>query len=104
MANLLWLVPILPLLAFCVIVATMQRPQKLAGYVSILAIGGSFVISLLTLLEGMNAPAGPTPEDRWRIDMIVSWLSIGNAQIELSTFVDPIGAVMLVVVTFVSLL
>src|SRR5437764_1488292 len=82
-------------------VAFVRRPQTLAGIVSILAIALSFVISLLTLLEGINASAGLAEGERWRIDLIVPWLEVGNAHIELSTFVDPIGAVMLVVVTFV---
>src|SRR5947209_2565556 len=102
MGSLLFLVPVLPLLAFCLITAFLRRPQMLAGYLSILAIAGSFVISVLTLLEGMSAQAAMPPGQRWRIDLIVPWLDIGNARIDLSTFVDPIGAVMLVVVTFVS--
>jgi NADH-quinone oxidoreductase subunit L len=104
MAGLLWLVPALPLLACCLIVALLRRPQKLAGYVSIIAIAGSFVIALVTLLEGINVSAGLPEGQLWQIDLIVPWLEIGGAQIDLSIFVDPIGAVMLFVVTLVSLL
>src|SRR5262245_39783840 len=104
MAGLLWLVPALPLAAFCVITAFLRRPQKLAGFVSIGAIGGSFLISVLTLLEGMREQPNLHGE-RWRIDLVMPWLDLpGGAHIELSTFVDGIGAVMLVVVTMVSLL
>src|SRR5262245_34449881 len=104
MAGLLWLVPTLPLLATILIAAFLRRPQKLAGYLSILAIAGSFVISLLTLLEAIGASSQLAEGERWRIDLIVPWFDIGVARVELSTFVDPIGAVMLVVVTFVSML
>jgi proton-translocating NADH-quinone oxidoreductase chain L len=104
MANNLWLVPALPLLACCLIVAFLRRPQRLAGLVSILAIAGSFVISLLMLLEGIEAASHLHPPERWQHDLVIPWFQIGNAAIELSTFVDPLGAVMLVVVTFVSLL
>jgi NADH-quinone oxidoreductase subunit L len=104
MAGLLWLIPVLPLASFCIITAFLRWPQKLAGYVSILAILGSFAISLLTLLEGIGASSVAHEGERWRIDMVVPWLAVGNAVVELSTFVDAIGAVMLVVVTFVSLL
>ncbi len=94
----LWLVPALPLLAFVLITAFLRRPQMLAAYVSILAIAISFVISLATLFRGMSAPAG------WRVESIVPFFTIGPMRVELSTFVDGLGAVMLVVVTLVSML
>ena len=73
MADLLWLVPALPLLAFVLITFFLRRPQKASGYLSVLAIAGSFVISVLTLLEGMRAPAP------WRIDITIPWFELGNA-------------------------
>jgi NADH-quinone oxidoreductase subunit J len=58
METLLWLVPALPLAAFCVIVAFLRRPQRAAGYVSILAIAASFVISVMALLPALLAARG----------------------------------------------
>src|SRR5207245_47834 len=58
----------------------------------------SFIISLVTLFQGMNAPAN------WRVESVVDFFAIGPMRIELSTFVDGLGAVMLIVVTLVSLL
>jgi len=103
MAALLWLIPFLPFAAFILITAFLRRPQKLAGYVSILAIAGSFLISLLTLREGWNAVI-VKHDEHWKIDRVIDWLALGDLTLQLSTFADAIGAVMLVVVTFVSLL
>src|SRR5690349_13672797 len=104
MAGWLWLVPTLPLLAAILIAALLRRPQKLAGYVGILAIAGSFVISLLTLLEAIGASQRLAGAGRWRMYLLRPWFDVGVAWVEWSTLVDPSGAVMLVVVTFVSML
>jgi NADH-quinone oxidoreductase subunit L len=92
------LVPVLPFAAFLLIFSFLRAPRRAAGYLAIAAIGGSFAIALVTLLQGLGAGPG------WRIEQTVEWLALGDAPIDLSATVDPLGAVMLVVVTLVSLL
>jgi proton-translocating NADH-quinone oxidoreductase chain L len=103
MTPLLPLIPALPLAAFVLIVALLRRPSRLAGYLSVLAVAVSFVISLLVLLEGLGASRGEAAPG-WALHTVAPWLSVGDAHAELSFFVDPLGAVMLVVVTLVSTL
>ncbi|HEY3079099.1 MAG TPA: NADH-quinone oxidoreductase subunit L [Chloroflexota bacterium] len=118
MTPLLPLIPGLPLAAFVLIVALLRRPSRLAGYLSILAIAGSFVVSVLVLLEAVASSIGGAVSSAagvgaggqgegvpgWVLHGVVQWLRIGQATIDLSFFVDPLGAVMLVVVTLVSML
>lgn len=112
MLGLLWLIPALPLLAFLVIVAFVRKPSRVASSIAISAIAGSFLISLATLIEGLREHARTVAEQAakqgevkvWHIEQAWEWFSVGAARIEIATFVDPLGAIMLTVVTFVSLL
>ncbi|MBM4419605.1 MAG: NADH-quinone oxidoreductase subunit L [Chloroflexi bacterium] len=107
MTPYLWLIPALPLVAFCLITAFMRRPMRSAGYVSVAAIGGSFVIAILTLLEGVSGTAAAIAhhdKHPWSIVRTYEWFSVGSLAINLSLKVDGLGAVMLVVVTLVSML
>src|SRR3990172_6222360 len=100
MASVIWLIPALPLLACVVIVFAFPRPARAAGYVSVGAIFASFVLSLLILREAIGA----AKDHAWHAEAAWRWLTIGNFHLDVGTFVDPIGAVMLTVVCAVSLL
>jgi len=101
--QLIWLIFLLPLFSF-IIIALFVRPlvkpeSKIAGYITIAAIGVSLVFSLWTLSSVMSAPGHeiPVPD--------ISWLVIENGvTISLGIMVDALTAVMLVVVTTVSLM
>ncbi|MBI2866247.1 MAG: NADH-quinone oxidoreductase subunit L, partial [Chloroflexi bacterium] len=97
-----WAIIFLPLLSFLIISLFLrpffpQRP-KLAGYVTIAAIGGSTLLSLWVLgaVNSVQGRALPLPEH--------PWLSIGNLSISFGLMVDGLTGIMLVVVSFVSLL
>ncbi len=94
----LWLIVALPLLAF-VLIGLATRPWKrLSGYLSILAIAFSLLLSLLALNSVLTVgDAGPFSES-------VRLFSVANATFELGALLDPLAAMMLVVVTTVSLL
>jgi NADH-quinone oxidoreductase subunit L len=101
--QLVWLIFLLPLFSFAII-SLFLRPflnnqPKLGGYVTIAALTGSFALSVWTLIEVMAAPghelAIPT----------INWVVInGGLTIHLGLMVDSLTAVMLVVVTLVSLM
>ncbi|MFH1032226.1 MAG: NADH-quinone oxidoreductase subunit L [Chloroflexota bacterium] len=101
--QLIWLIFLLPLISFLIIVLFI-RPfvkvgSKVAGYITITAIGSSLVLSLWVLAAVMGAPHHelPVPD--------ISWLAIGNEfNIHLGLLVDSLTATMLVVVTIVSLM
>jgi NADH-quinone oxidoreductase subunit L len=101
-SQLIWLIFLLPVFSF-LIISFLIRPlvnkeSRIAGYITIAAIGGSLVLSLMTLSAVMSAP------DHLLDVPNISWLAIGNLNIQLGLLVDSLTAVMVVVVTLVSLM
>jgi NADH-quinone oxidoreductase subunit L len=101
--QLAWLIFLLPLCSF-VIIAFFIRPfvkreSKVAGYIAITAIGISLILSVWTLMAVMASPHHElTVPD-------ISWVVIeGGVTIHLGLIVDSLTAVMLIVVTVVSLM
>ena len=101
--ELIWLIFLLPLFSFAVISffvrPFIRRESKIAGYITIAAIAGSLVLSIWTLRAVMAAPSHElvVPD--------ISWLVIeGGVSIYLGLMVDSLAAVMLVVVSIVSLM
>ena len=98
-----WLIFLLPLFSF-LIISLFVKPfiraeSKVAGYITIVALTGSLALSLWALGGVMAAPHHELaiPD--------ISWLVIGNElSIHLGLIVDSLTAVMLVVVTVVSLM
>jgi NADH-quinone oxidoreductase subunit L len=96
-----WLILFLPLASF-VIVSLLVRPfvsphSQLAGIVTILAVAGSFVLSIVALSSTIaSGGAIDYPEH--------VWLSIAEFQFSVGILMDPLTAIMLVVVTGVSLM
>lgn len=101
--QLIWLTFLLPLFSFLTI-SLFVRPflnhkPRLSGYITIAAISGSLVLSIWALLEVMAAPGHvlPIPD--------ISWVVIeGGVSIHLGLMMDSLTAVMLIVVTVVSLM
>jgi NADH-quinone oxidoreductase subunit L len=93
--SLAWIVVILPLGTFFLIAFFGKRlPGKGAG-LGIAAMAVGLVLSLLVLWHFVT---GGAPAEQ-----SISWFSIGGFEFELGTYVDGLTAVMLVVVTLVSL-
>jgi NADH-quinone oxidoreductase subunit L len=99
MDNLLayaWILPLLPLVAFMVIIATGRKlPRMLAPGLGIAAMGTVFVASMGILVATMGGAEYAAN---------VPWLHFGTTVVEVGFVVDPLTAVMLIVVSFVSLL
>ena len=101
--QLIWLIFLLPLFSF-LIVSLFLRPffnhkPQLGGYVAIAAIFSSFLLSIWVLMGVLAAPSHelPVPD--------VNWVIIeGGVTIHLGLLVDSLTAVMLIVVTLVSLM
>ncbi|MFC2021075.1 NADH-quinone oxidoreductase subunit L [Chloroflexota bacterium] len=101
-SQLIWLIFLLPVISF-IFISVFIRPfankqSKIAGYITIAAIGGSLVLSLFTLSATLSSAHHElaVPD--------ISWLAIGNLNISLGLLVDSLTAVMVVVVTLVSLM
>ena len=97
-----WIILGLPFLSL-IIIAFILRPffnhrPKLGGYTTITAIGIAFLLSIWVLIEVMGAP-----EHKLEIPSL-HWLTIGELEFSVGLLVDALTAVMLVVVTSVSLM
>ncbi|MDB6066060.1 MAG: dehydrogenase subunit [Pedosphaera sp.] len=100
-AQVLWLIPLLPLLAAAVTAVT-RRPFKVfAASVSIGAMAIALGLSIMAFLATLGHPdvAGP-----WREVYNFSWFQIGQSTLQLGWMLDPLTAIMLLMVTFISLL
>ncbi|HEX3244052.1 MAG TPA: NADH-quinone oxidoreductase subunit L, partial [Chloroflexota bacterium] len=96
MINQAWLIPLIPFAAFAVIILFMRRSKEPAAWLATAAVAASFVISLLVFQEIF---AGRS------LNASIPWLTL-SAQMTLGVGmrVDPLAAIMVVVVTSVSLL
>ena len=97
----LWLIPALPLLAAAVLAVTSRPHKKLAATLTIGAMAVSFLLSASAFFStpGQSTAAGP-----WHLTYNFDWFQIGSSTLQLGWVFDPLTAVMLVMVTFVSLL
>ena len=95
-----WAIFLLPLASFIVIFLILRpffnHKPKLGGYVTIAAIGASLALSFWVLSDVIKFGTLPIAP--------IEWVSIGSFKISLGLHVDKLTAVMLIVVTSVSLL
>jgi NADH-quinone oxidoreductase subunit L len=98
----IWLIFFLPLISF-VIIALFIRPfvrpeNRIAGYITITAIAAALALSVWALVTVMGQP-------KHELDVPgINWLTIGNFSFQVGIIMDSLTAIMLVVVTTVSLM
>ena len=95
-----WLIPLLPALAFLAIGLFTRRDKKTSAMIGIAAIGASFLLSLGVVgavLANRIVMAEP-------FVMKTVWARIGGMELDMGALVDPLTAMMLVVVTTVALM
>ncbi len=100
--GLAWVIFLLPVASFAII-ALLVRPfvkvgSKIAGYITIVAMAGALALSIWNLFTVMGEPTHELaiPE--------ISWLAVGTMHFSVGILMDSLTAVMLVVVTTVSLM
>jgi NADH-quinone oxidoreductase subunit L len=100
-AQWLWLVPAVPVVAAGVIALLKQPMRKLSSGLAI----GSLGFSLLVALAAFgHVVSGWSHGNAVREVVNFSWIQVGTTHVELGWVLDPLAAVMLVMVTFVGLL
>lgn len=95
-----WLIPLLPALAFVVIGMVTRSYGRLSAAIAVSMSAFSFLLAAgtaLAVVEGNITVEAPFIQK-------VSWFHIGIVQIDMGVLVDPLTAMMLLVVTTVSLL
>jgi NADH-quinone oxidoreductase subunit L len=90
------LIPLFPLLGFVVNAAMGRRlPQRLSGGLASLAMIASFGVSALLVWQ----LAGMPPEQRGIEQTVYTWIGSDDLTVELAFRLDPLSAVMILVVT-----
>lgn len=95
-----WIV-LVPLLGAAVNGLLNRRlPRRVAGVLACTSVGLSFAMSVMVF----GRLAGLPVAQRYLTDTLGSWISIGNIQIDLGFAIDPLSAVMALIVTGVGFL
>ncbi len=95
MSTYSWIIPLLPFLAFMLVLFGGRKLPGKGAYISIGAVVLSFFLSLFVLAE---VGSGKT------VNLEVIWFNLGQVKISVGILIDQLSAVMLVVVTLVSLM
>jgi NADH-quinone oxidoreductase subunit L len=92
----LWLIPVLPILAAGMSALLKRGKRHLSAGLAIGSMGISLVLSLMAFAQAL---ADPT-----RRVVTFNWMQFGDQWVQLGWLLDPLAAVMLVMVSFVGLL
>ncbi|MFA9560195.1 NADH-quinone oxidoreductase subunit L [Evansella sp. AB-rgal1] len=90
-----WLIPVFPLIAFIILLFVGRFLKEKASYVGITALALSFILSVLVLFERIGGETST---------YVIDWITFGSSTITMGYEVTPLNAMMLIVVTVVSLL
>jgi NADH-quinone oxidoreductase subunit L len=100
-AQWLWLVPAVPVLASGVTALLTQPRRKLASGLAIGSLAFSLVLAIVAFVHVLS---GWSHGYAVREVVNFTWIQAGTANVDLGWVLDPLSAVMLVMVTFVGLL
>lgn len=92
----LWLIPTLPLLAAAIGALLKQSQRRFAATIAITSMTLSFVLAVVAFSHLLLNPE--------RLFVNFPWMQFGSEWVKLGWMLDPLAAVMLVMVTFVGLL
>ena len=100
MYDKLWLIPFLPLVGFIIngLLGKKIKNEAVIGAIGTAAMGGSFIVSSMYFFRLL----GDTQKVHETV--LASWISVGNLQIDWGFLLDPLSAVMIMVVTGVGTL
>ena len=93
----LWLVPAIPMLVAGAIALMKRERRKTASTLSIGSLSFSLIYSLLAFALVVSHPS-------MRVSSNTTWFQVGATNVDLGWVLDPLSAVMLVMVSFVGLL
>ncbi len=100
----LWLIPLFPLLAFVVIFLFTRPLPRISAYISILAIIASLVVSAWALMSLVVAFLNHAAGAELVKEVTLTWFKAGPIEFPAGLVLDPLTAMMLIVVTVVSFL
>jgi len=104
--DLIWLIPVYPLLAFVIIILGLNRNKKASAWLAVAAIFiatvHSWMITFITAAAYMEDAHHGIHIDGWQ--MVVPWLPAGYSVFNMGFAVDGFTAAMLLMVPFVCLM
>ncbi|MDI6715434.1 MAG: NADH-quinone oxidoreductase subunit L [Actinomycetota bacterium] len=89
------LILLLPVASFLILVVFGKKMGERSSYVAISAVAASFLLSIIAVLFVMGGG---------RAELSFTWLSVGDFHPTFGLLLDPLSAMMLIVVTLVSML
>lgn len=92
--DFVWIIPILSLISFILTFAFGKKLKERSAYIAISLTSISFIMSLLVMFQTFS---GETFKQEF------TWLTYGSTSLSLGVWVNPLNALMLVIVTFISL-
>jgi NADH-quinone oxidoreductase subunit L len=99
MINLVWLVPLIPLIGF--IINGLGRNTFSKGLIGV--VGSGVILVSLLISVGIFLELGSDPVKSHEI-FLFDWISAGSLKIPLSFLVDPLSSIMLLIITGVGFL
>lgn len=91
-----WLIPLFPLLAFILLVAFGRQLKEGSAWLGIVFSLGAFLLATMTLIERLQTEQTEA--------FVFDWLVVGDRVITMGLEITPLNALMLFIVTLVSLL
>ena len=100
MLDNVWLIPLFPLIGFLIngLFGKKIKNEAIIGGIGTLAIFMSFIVSCGILIQMVGLPA----EQRVFEKVLFTWIEAGNFKADMAFLVDPLSAVMIMVVTGVG--
>jgi NADH-quinone oxidoreductase subunit L len=98
--DLAWLIPLVPAASAALLLVGGRRIGRAAGLIGVAALAISALLSAWVFAYLLGQPA----EDRTFIRPVAAWIETGGLDVAWSLLVDPLSAVMIMLVTWVGLL
>ncbi|HZD60553.1 MAG TPA: NADH-quinone oxidoreductase subunit L, partial [Anaerolineae bacterium] len=93
--NYLSLIVLLPVLSFVTLLIFGKKLGEKSSYIGVSAVAVAFLLSIKALIDVLGGLHG---------QLTFTWLEVGNLKLTFGLMIDSLAAMMLVVVTFVSML
>ena len=101
MADLVWLIPALPLTGFVLVLLLGRRlGEPGAGWLATLMVAASFVVTAGVFLDLVSRDE----HDRTELVHLFSWIPVGSLQVDLAFIADPLSITMALFVTGIGTL
>jgi NADH-quinone oxidoreductase subunit L len=101
MAELVWLIPALPLAGFVLVLLFGRRlGEPGAGWLATLMVAASFVVTVGVFLDLLSRDEA----DRTEVATLFSWIPVGSLQVDMAFLADPLSITMALFVTGIGTL